>query len=64
MMSTHPDDGKFVVVQGGQRVSGQLHENQKAAQAEAEAAQKKQPVVEGQSSEGKEPVKVVQNLYG
>jgi pyrimidine deaminase RibD-like protein len=62
---THPDDGKFVVVQGGQRVSGQLHEKQDTAKAEAEALQKKRPVVEaGQGAPAPEAPKVVQNLYG
>jgi len=61
----HPDDGKFVVVQGGQRVSGQLHEKQEAAKAEAETVTKKRPVVEaGQPVAESQPVKVVQNLYG
>jgi hypothetical protein len=58
----HPDDGKFVVVQDGQRVSGELHETQGAAQTEADKAKAQRPVTEGgQQPEGP---KVVQNLYG
>jgi hypothetical protein len=65
-MATHPDDGKYVVVKDGQRVSGQLHEKQADAQAEAEQIQKKQPVVEGQGGTPKPapPPEVKQNLYG
>jgi len=61
-MKSHPDDGKFVVVQEGQRVSGQLHETKPAAQAEADAAKKQRPVTES----GQQPVAptVKQNLYG
>lgn len=61
-MPKHQDDGKFVVVEGGQRVSGELHETQGAAQTEADAAQKQRPVTEG----GQQPSapKVAQNLYG
>lgn len=61
-MAKHPDDGKFVVVQGGQRVSGQLHENQGAAQSEADTAKKQRPVTE--SDQKPEEPKVTQNLYG
>ncbi len=54
-----------MVVQDGQRVSGQLHEKQDTAKAEAEALQKKRPVVEaGQGAPAPEAPKVVQNLYG
>jgi|PlaIllAssembly_1097288.scaffolds.fasta_scaffold363097_2 hypothetical protein len=61
----HPDDGKFVVVQNGQRVSGQLHEKQDTAQAEAAKVEKKRPVNEtGQPVAESGPIKVVQNLYG
>jgi hypothetical protein len=66
-MANHPDDGKFVVIQGGQRVSGQLHETQAAATAEAEALKTKRPVNEAGNSQGaaeSKPVKVVQNLLG
>lgn len=58
----HVDDGKFVVVQDNQRVSGQLHETQTTAQTEADSAKKQRPVTEG-SQPPSEP-KVVQNLYG
>ena len=57
-------DGKFVVVQNGQRVSGKLHEQQSAANAEAEKIQKKMPVVEGATGQVQPPVKVVKNLLG
>jgi hypothetical protein len=60
----HKDDGKFVVVEEGQRVSGNLHEDKAAAQAEADKVKQARPVVEGQSGEAKPPPKVVQNLYG
>lgn len=58
----HSEDGKFVVVQGNQRVSGNLHETQAGAQAEANKAKEQRPVQEGQGSQP-EP-KVVQNLFG
>ena len=61
-MAKHPDDGKFVVVQGDQRVSGELHETKGAAQTEADATKKQRPVTEG-GAQPPEP-KVVQNLYG
>jgi len=58
----HPEDGKFVAVQGNQRVSSNLHETQAGAQAEADKAKQARPVQEGQASQP-EP-KVVQNLLG
>ncbi len=58
----HPDDGKYVVVQGDQRVSGTLHETQQTAQSEADKAKQQRPVVEGQQAPP--APKVVQNLYG
>lgn len=58
----HPDDGKHVVVQNGQRVSGKLHETKDAAQAEADTVKKQRPVTEG-SKPADEP-KVAQNLLG
>lgn len=61
-MAKHPDDGKFVVVEGDQRVSGTLHEKQESAQAEAETIKKQKPVVEGQQPKTPEPA-VKQNLY-
>ena len=61
----HPDDGKHVVVQGGQRVSGQLHESLEKAKAEADALRAKRPVVEtGKPGASPESPKVVQNLLG
>lgn len=62
MTKSHPDDGKFVVVEGDQRVSGKLHETKEAAQTEADIAKKQKPVVEGQPKPPEQ--KVVQNLYG
>lgn len=61
-MANHPDDGKFVVVQDGQRVSGQLHETQGQAQSEADKIKQQKPVNEEQGQQA--PPKVVQNLYG
>jgi hypothetical protein len=55
----NPDDGKFVVVQDGKRVSGELHETQAGAQAEAEKAKRQV----NESAPTEQP-KVVQNLYG
>jgi hypothetical protein len=57
----HQDDGKFVVVQDGKRVSGNLHATEQQALVEAEK-QKKLRESQGQASQA--PVKVVQNLYG
>lgn len=58
----HPDDGKFVVVENGQRVSGTLHETQGQAQQEADTAKKQRPVSEGQAAPAQP--KVAQNLLG
>ena len=58
----HQDDGKFVVVQDGKRVSGTLHETQQQAQSEADKLKAKQPVKEGQATTPQPTVK--QNLYG
>lgn len=63
-MTKHPDDGKHVVVQNGQRVSGTLHETRATADKEAEALRKNQPVVETGQGKAPEPPKVAQNLYG
>ncbi len=60
-MKSHKDDGKFVVVQGGQRISD-LHESEQTAIAEAERLRK---LAESQGSKAEsQPVKVVKNLYG
>ena len=61
-MAKHKDDGKFVVVQDGQRVSGQLHEKKEEAESEADALKKKQSVMEGKKPTPQPTVKV--NLYG
>jgi len=58
----HPDDGKFVVVQDGKRVSGTLHGDEQAALNEA-AQQKKLRESQGQAAQAA-PVEVKQNLYG
>jgi hypothetical protein len=58
----HPTDGKFVVVQDGKRVSGQLHETQGQAQVEADQLKAKRPVKEGQDKADQPTVK--QNLLG
>jgi hypothetical protein len=59
-MKSHPDDGKFVVVKGGKRVSGQLHDSQEKAQEEA---QKENKLAEGQARKGQPSAEVKQNLY-
>lgn len=60
-MSKHPDDGKYVVVQSGQRAGG-LHETQD--QAQKEANKMKRPVQEGKKATEESQPKVVRNLYG
>ena len=57
----HPDDGKFVVVQGGKRVSD-LKNTQQEAQQEADRLKK---LNETQGSRAQQPPpQVKQNLYG
>ncbi len=58
----HPDDGKFVVVQGGQRISDLLPNEQEAIQ-EAVRLRKLQ---EGKGTQEKQEaaIEVKQNLYG
>ncbi len=61
-MNKHPDDGKFVVVQDGKRVTGKLHGSQQEAQAEAA---KQNMLRECQGAAAKvPPAEVKQNLYG
>ena len=62
-MNTHPADGKYVVVQGGKRVSGDLHDTQQQALTEAEKL-KKLRESQGQASQVQPPVEVKQNLFG
>jgi hypothetical protein len=62
-MSKHPDDGKFVVVQDGKRVTGNLHGTQQEALTEADQ-QKKLRESQGQAAKAQPPVEVKQNLYG
>jgi hypothetical protein len=57
----NPADGKFVVVQGGQRVTGPM-ENQQQAQAEADRRNKLNEGT-GQVKETA-PAQVKQNLFG
>jgi hypothetical protein len=59
-MSKHPADGKHVVVQGNERLTGVMTEEQ--ARQEAERLRKIQEA-QGQQQEGEQP-RVVQNLYG
>ena len=61
-MAKHQDDGKFVVVQGGQRLSDLLP-NEQAAIQEANRLRKLQEG-QGKQESNKEPVSVAQNLYG
>lgn len=58
----HPDDGKFVVVQGGQRVS-EVQPNQAAAIEEAKRLNKLRES-QGQPAQAAPPAEVKQNLYG
>ena len=60
----HPDDGKFVVVQDGRRVTGTLHGDQQQALNEAEQLKKKLRESQGQQAQAAPPVEVKQNLYG
>ncbi len=62
-MSKHPDDGKHVVVQGGKRVSGNLHPTQESAQQEANQENKLRES-QGQAGQRKPLAEVKQNLYG
>ena len=59
----HPDDGKFVVVQDGKRVSGTLHETEQKAKEEADR-QRKLRESQGQAAKEQAPVEVKRNLYG
>ena len=56
---TNPADGKFIVVENGQRVTGPL--SQQEAKAEAE---RRNRVHEQQGQENKQPAQVKQNLLG
>lgn len=59
----HKDDGKYVVVKGGQRISD-LHTSEQDAIAEAERQRK---LLEAQGNKGKkesQEVAIKQNLYG
>lgn len=59
----HKDDGKYVVVQGGQRVTGKLHDSQQQAVSEADQ-HKKLRESQGQAAQSAPPVEVKKNLYG
>ena len=58
----HPDDGKYVLVQGGQRISDLMPSEQKAI----EEALKRRKLAEstGLPADNKPPIEVKQNLYG
>lgn len=58
----HKDDGKFVVVQGGQRISD-LQPNEQAAIQEANRVRKLQETKD-KTENKRPPVEVKQNLYG
>ncbi len=58
----HQDDGKFVVVQGGQRISD-LQPNEQAAIQEANRLRKMQES-QGRQENKPAPVEIKQNLYG
>lgn len=59
----HPDDGKFVVVQNGQRISD-LHETEQAAIQEATKQRKLAETASPQVKQEAEKIAVKQNLYG
>jgi hypothetical protein len=63
MSEKHPDDGKFVVIQGGKRVSGTLHVTQQEAQTEA-AKLNQLRESQGEAAKAATPAEVKQNLYG
>ncbi len=58
----HPDDGKFVVVQGGQRVS-ELQPNEQQALEEAKKLNRLKES-QGPAAKAQPPAEVKQNLYG
>lgn len=55
----NPADGKYVVIQGGQRVTGPLEQQQALAEAE-----RRKKLSEAQGSPASPPVEVKQNLFG
>jgi hypothetical protein len=63
MTAKHPDDGKFVVVQGGQRISDLLP-NEQAAIQEATRLRQLQEGRDKAQEHTSPPVEVKQNLYG
>lgn len=60
-MSQHPDDGKYVLVQGGKRISD-LQPNEQSALAEAK--RRNEALKENKSGPSAPPVQVKQNLLG
>jgi hypothetical protein len=63
-MAKNSNDGKFVVVQGGQRLTDLLP-NEQAAIQEANRLRKIQEDQQGQASQKVQPpVEVKQNLFG
>ena len=63
MSQKHPDDGKFVVVQGGQRISDLLP-NEQAAIQEAQRLRKLNEAKGKEEDRVEPPIEVKQNLYG
>lgn len=55
----NPADGKFVVIQGGERVTGPLEQQQAIAEAE-----RRKQLAETQGSPNPAPVEVKQNIFG
>lgn len=62
-MKTHPDDGKFVVVKGGQRIS-ELHADERTAVTEATNLNKVQEAAGQPSGQPEGKFEVKQNLLG
>lgn len=63
MAVKHPDDGKFVVVQGGQRISDLLPNEQEAIQEANRLRKLSETRAQAQETQAP-PVEVKQNLYG
>ena len=55
----NPADGKFVVIQGGQRVTGVMEEQQAI-----EEAKRRTKLAEAQGSPNPQPAEVKRNLFG
>lgn len=55
----NPADGKFVVIQGGQRMTGPLEQQQAV-----EEAQRRTKLAEAQGTPNPPPAEVKQNIFG